>query len=313
MEAIKSFFRTMYSNKQAFVGMIILLFFVLMATFGPMVIPLDMSTDFLNRYQWPSLKHPLGTDYVGNDLFQQIVHGSRSVLFIGLLASLFTVILGFVLGALAGFAGGIIDKVISLMIQILLSVPIFPIQLIIAVIFPIRNVVMLAVVLACLSWGLLARNIRATILSLKQREFVLICRIMGLPKRHIIFKEIFPNITSYLASTFVLNTNSAIATSVGLMMLGMAPYEPTHWSIMLSNASVQANSGMNTAGIFNMMVPTAAFVLLQMSLVFFANGLDEALNPRLRAASSYKTGKKMKQKIFVKRNREQGGTYHVDS
>ncbi|MBE5966635.1 MAG: ABC transporter permease [Lachnospiraceae bacterium] len=313
MKAIKSFFRTMYNNKQAFIGMIILLLFVLMATFGPMIVPLDMGTDFLNRYQMPSLQHPLGTDYVGNDLFQQIVHGSRSVLFIGLLASLFTVILGFALGALAGFAGGIIDKIISLMIQILVSVPIFPIQLIIAVVFPVRNVLMLAVVLAALSWGLLARNVRATILSLKEREFVLVCRIMGLPKRHIIFKEIFPNITSYLASTFVLNTNSAIATSVGLMLLGMAPYEPTHWSIMLSNASVQANSGMNTAGIFNMLVPTAAFVLLQMSLIFFANGLDEALNPRLRVSSSYKSPKKKKQKPLAAKDSEEGGTCHANS
>lgn len=314
MESIKSFFITIYNNKQAFIGMIILCVFIFMATFGPMLVPLDMSTDFINRYQWPSLKHPLGTDYVGNDLFQQIVHGSRSVIFIGLLASLFTVILGFTLGAIAGFVGGFVDRIISLMIQILLSVPIFPIQLIIAVVFPIRNVLMLAVVLAALSWGLLARNVRATILSLKQREFVLVCRIMGLPNRHIIFKEIFPNITSYLASTFVLNTNAAIATSVGLMLLGMAPYEPTHWSIMLSKASVQANSGMNTAGIFNMLVPTIAFVLLQMSLVFFANGLDEALNPRLRVSSdSEETEETVDQQVSTEKNIGQGGTYNAGS
>lgn len=292
MDSIKSFFRVIYNNKQAFAGMIILALFLIMAVFGPLVVPLDLSTDFLNRYQFPSFRHPFGTDYVGNDLFQQIVHGSRSVLFIGLLASLFTVILGFALGALAGFAGGIADKIISMLIQVLISIPIFPVQLIIAVVFPVRNVVMLAVVLAILSWAWLARNVRAAILSLKQREFVLVCRIMGLPKYHIIFKEILPNVTSYLASTFVLNTNSAIAASVGLMLLGMAPYDATHWSIMLSNASTQANSGMNTAGIFNMMVPTAAFILLQMSLIFFANGLDEALNPRLRASNKVRKNKK---------------------
>lgn len=292
MDSIKSFFRVIYNNKQAFAGMIILALFLIMAVFGPLVVPLDLSTDFLNRYQFPSFRHPFGTDYVGNDLFQQIVHGSRSVLFIGLLASLFTVILGFALGALAGFAGGIADKIISMLIQVLISIPIFPVQLIIAVVFPVRNVVMLAVVLAILSWAWLARNVRAAILSLKQREFVLVCRIMGLPKYHIIFKEILPNVTSYLASTFVLNTNSAIAASVGLMLLGMAPYDATHWSIMLSNASTQANSGMNTAGIFNMMVPTAAFILLQMSLIFFANGLDEALNPRLRATNKVRKNKK---------------------
>lgn len=292
MDNIKSFFRVIYNNKQAFAGMIILALFLVMAVFGPLVVPLDLSTDFLNRYQFPSFSHPFGTDYVGNDLFQQIVHGSRSVLYIGLLASFFTVILGFALGALAGFVGGMADKIISMLIQVLISIPIFPVQLIIAVVFPVRNVVMLAVVLAILSWAWLARNVRAAILSLKQREFVLVCRIMGLPKYHIIFKEILPNVTSYLASTFVLNTNSAIAASVGLMLLGMAPYDATHWSIMLSNASTQANSGMNTAGIFNMMVPTAAFILLQMSLIFFANGLDEALNPRLRGTSKIRKNKK---------------------
>lgn len=282
----------MYQNKQAFVGMIILIFFILTATVGTKVVPLDLGTDFENRYQMPSLSHPLGTDYVGNDLFQQIVHGTKSVLYIGLLASLFTVALGFFLGALAGFAGGVVDRIISLVAQILISVPIFPIQLIIAVVFPIKSTVMLAVVLAILSWAQLARNVRSTILSLKQREFVLVDRIMGMPQWYIIFKEILPNVTSYLASTFVLNTNAAIASSVALMMLGMAPYDVTHWSIILSNATAQAASGMNTAGIFNMLVPTLAFVLLQMSLIFFANGLDEALNPRLRSAASAKKNKR---------------------
>lgn len=291
-DTVKSFFKTMYQNKQAFVGMIILAVFILTATVGTKVVPLDLSTDFNNRYQLPSLHHLLGTDYVGNDLFQQIVHGTKSVLYIGLLASLFTVALGFFLGALAGFAGGFVDRIISLVAQILISVPIFPIQLIIAVVFPIKSTVMLAVVLAILSWAQLARNVRSTILSLKQREFVLIDRIMGMPKWYIIFKEIFPNVTSYLASTFVLNTNAAIASSVALMMLGMAPYDVTHWSVILSNATSQAASGMNTAGIFSMLAPTFAFVLLQMSLIFFANGLDEALNPRLRSAASAKKNKR---------------------
>lgn len=277
--------------------MIILFLFILTATVGSRIVPLDLSTDFANRYQLPSLAHPLGTDYVGNDLFQQIVHGTGSVLYIGLLASLFTVAIGFFLGALAGFAGGIVDKVISLVAQILISIPIFPIQLIIAVVFPINSTLMLAVVLAVLSWAQLARNVRSTILSLKQREFVLVDRIMGLPKWYIIFKEIFPNVTSYLASTFVLNTNSAIASSVALMLLGMAPYDVTHWSIILSNATSQAASGMNTVGIFNMLAPTLAFVLLQMSLIFFANGLDEALNPRLRSASSARKNRRKSTKI----------------
>jgi len=292
MEAIKTFFRTMYQNKQAFVGMLILIGFLLMATVGRMIVPLDLSTDFPNRFQLPSLAHPFGTDHVGNDLFQQIVHGSASVLFIGLLASFFTVTLGFFLGALAGFVGGAVDKIISLVAQILVTIPLFPIQLIIAVVFPIQSVITLAVVLACLTWGWLALNVRSTILSLKQRDFVLICRIMGLPKTHIIFKEIFPNITSWLAATFVLNTHGAIGVSVALMFLGMAPLDPVHWFVILSNATAQSVGGMNTAGLFNMFVPAFAFILLQMALVFFANGLDEALNPRLRAAKKVKNARK---------------------
>lgn len=297
MEAVKGFFRTIYNNKQAFVGMCLFIFLCLVAIFGPMIIDLDMTTDFTNRYQPPSFQHPFGTDFVGNDLFQQIIHGAGDVIFIGILASFFTVMLGFFLGTLAGFVGGVVDAVISLVADILATIPQFPIQMIIAAVFPIRGLVPLAFVLSVLSWGGLALAVRGEVMSLKQRDFILICRIMGLSKIHIIFKEMLPNITSFVIMMFVTGIHGAINASVGLMMLGMAPMNPTNWVLVLRNATHFATGGMNTAALWNIAVPALSFFVLQMSLVMFATGLDEALNPRLRGARKMKKPKKQRTQV----------------
>jgi len=262
-----------------------------------MIIDLDMSTDFVNRFQLPSLSHPFGTDFVGNDLFQQMVHGTADVLYIGIMASLFTVILGFSLGTLAGLVGGILDSVISLVADILSTIPLFPVQLIIAAIFPFQGTIPLAIILSILTWGPLALTVRGSVLSLKQRDFVLICRIMGLPKSHIIFREMFPNLTSFVMMIFVNGIHGAIGASVGLMMMGMVAINPTHWIIILNNAMSQVAGGMNTAAIWSVMVPTLGFFFLQMSLIMFATGLDEAMNPRLRGAKKVKKPKKQRTQV----------------
>jgi len=298
MEAIKNFFRTIYNNKQAFVGMCIFIFLCLVAIFGPMIVELDLTDfDFMNRYQPPSLAHPFGTDFVGNDLFSQIIHGASDIIFIGILASFFLTVMGFTLGTLAGFVGGAVDSVISLIADVLVTIPGLPIQLIIVAIFPFRGLVATAFVLSILSWGGMALAIRGQVMSLKQRDFVLICRIMGLSKFHIVFKEILPNITALVIMMFVTGIHGAINGSVALMMLGMVAMNPTNWVLIQGNAFSHAAGGMNTAALWNVAVPVLAFFILQLSLVMFATGLDEALNPRLRAAKRVKKPKKQRTQV----------------
>ncbi|MBL4935878.1 ABC transporter permease [Clostridium sp. YIM B02515] len=282
MEGIKSFFRVIYKNKQAFAGLIMLIAFIIMAVAGVFV-KVDMTVQFDQRYQPPSIQHILGTDYAGRDTFLQLVKGSTDVLTIGIYAGFMTLIIGFIIGATAGLAGGWIDIILTFFTDLFLTVPTFPLMMILATTVKINNNIIFALILSVFSWAALARSIRAQILSLKEREFIVVCKAMGLKTPYIVFKEIMPNITSYLAINFVMIIQSAIVSSVGLMLLGLSPYTPTNWGMMLNLAIKNTGGIFNPKGYYYLLSPMLCIALFQMSCIFFSSGLDEALNPRLRS------------------------------
>lgn len=275
-------FKILYRNKKAFLGFLILVIFLLMATVGPEVIKLDTTIDYEGRYQGISFKHPLGTDYSGIDIFAQVVHGSRDVLTVAVLAAIMTVIVGFIMGAAAGFIGGWVDIVLSFIAKIILTLPQTPVFMILAVRMDISNMFVFAAILSIFNWAGLAMQIRAQILSLKERDFMLCDRMMGMSNGYIIFKEILPNITSYLAINFVMTMYNAILMSVGLMLLGIVSYKPTNWGAMI-NLAKAANGGLvATKGYLNIFAPVAVMGVFQMACIFFSSGLEEIINPRLR-------------------------------
>jgi len=282
MDAIKSFFRVICRNKQALIGLILLVLFTIMAIWGVFV-KVDMTVQYEQRYAAPSLQHILGTDYAGRDTFLQLVKGSTDVLTIGMYAGVITLVIGFIIGAIAGFAGGWIDIILTFFTDLFLTIPTFPLMMLLATTFNITNNIAFAVVLSVFSWSGLARSIRAQILSLKEREFIVVCRAMGLNIPYIIFKEIMPNITSYLAINFIMIVQGAIVASVGLMLLGLSPYSPTNWGMMLNLAIKNTGGIFNPKGYYYLLSPMLCIALFQMACIFFSSGLDEALNPRLRS------------------------------
>lgn len=282
MDSIKSFFRVICRNKQALIGLILLMIFTIMAIWGVFV-KIDMTVQYDQRYAAPSFQHILGTDYAGRDTFLQLVKGSTDVLTIGMYAGIITLVIGFVIGAIAGFAGGWLDVILTFLTDLFLTVPTFPLMMLLATTFNITNNIAFAVVLSVFSWSGLARSIRAQILSLKEREFIVVCRAMGLKMPYIIFKEIMPNITSYLAINFIMIVQSAIVASVGLMLLGLSPYSPTNWGMMLNLAIKNTGGIFNPKGYYYLLSPMLCIALFQMACIFFSSGLDEALNPRLRS------------------------------
>lgn len=281
MKGVKEFFRVIYKNKRAFVGLILLLMFIIMAIVGN-YIKLDMTVSFSGRYQKPSLKHILGTDYAGRDTFLQLVKGSTDVLSIGIYAAIITMTIGFIIGAVSGLLGGWVDTVLMFITNLFLTVPSFPLTMMMAATFNIKSNFTFAIVLSVFSWAGLARAVRAQILSLKQREFIVVCKSMGLSTSYIVFKEILPNITSYLAMNFISIIQGAMVSSVGLMLLGLSPYSPTNWGMMLNLAIKNTGGIFNPKGYYYLMSPMLCIVLFQMACIFFSSGLDEALNPRLR-------------------------------
>ncbi len=277
------FLGVILTNKQSAMGLIILLTFAVMAIAG-IFIKVDMEVNYDSRYQPPSITHILGTDYGGRDTFLQLVKGSTDVLSIGIFTATFALILGFSIGAAAGFIGGWTDKLLMLLADILLMIPSFPLMMIFAVTFKIRSNLAFSGILCLFMWAGLARAVRAQIMAFKQSDFIVVCKSMGLSTPYIIFKEILPNITSYLAMNFIGTIQGAIVASLGLMLLGLSPYSPTNWGMMLNLAIKNTGGIFNPLGYYYLISPMICTILFQLGCIFFSHGLDEALNPRLRAS-----------------------------
>ncbi len=220
----------------------------------------------------------------GRDVWSQIVHGSQEVLLIGLLAAaVVTLIFGAVLGMVSGLVGGKLDTALMMITNLFLTIPSLPVFIILAAFLSIKDPLSFAaLVLSAWSWPGLTRAVRSQVISLKERDFIVICKVMDLGLSHIIFKEIMPNIVSYLAINFIMIMRGAIVGSVAIMMLGLAPYSPNNWGQMLNLAISQTGGIFNPNGYVYVLSPIVCLALFQLGTIFFANGLDEALNPRLR-------------------------------
>lgn len=282
IKSFKDFFKVIFRNRQATVGFFILLMFVLMATIGVAITPLDMTVDYANRFQMPSAKHLLGTDYVGRDILAQVIYGSRDVITLGIVCAVMSVGIGVIIGSVAAFVGGFVDTFLNFITNIFLTIPAFPLMLILAVSFNVQNIWAAGFILAVVSWGSVARIVRGQILSLKHAEYIVACRIMGLGNFYIIFREILPNMVSLLAVQIIALFQSGIASSMGLMMLGVLTYRPTNWGVMLSLALQNTGIAYNPKGLIYFITPIVCLALLQLGCIFFSSGMDEALNPRLR-------------------------------
>lgn len=272
--------RKFFSNGKTIVGFAILVFFVLVAVLGPLLFPYNSDTDMANSYLMPSWEHPFGTDWLGRDVFRQVIAGTGSVLEIAFYSAVFTVVIGTVLGIVSGYLGGWVDKVIMAVTNIFLSIPSFPIYLLLAAIVTINTPVSLSVIISIWSWAGLCRAVRVQIMSLKERDFIQICTVMHMSKAHIIFRELLPNVFSYIAINFVMAMRNAIMASVGIMLVGLAAYDPTNWGAIINAARTKGL--MNVKNIYILLYPLICIIVFQISTLLLANGLDETLNPRLK-------------------------------
>lgn len=282
LNSAKEKFKVIYHNKKAFFGFIILVLFVLMATIGPFLVKLDMSTDYLNRFQMPSLTHLLGTDYAGRDTFAQIVHGSTDVLMIAFSAAVIGTFLAILFGFIASLTGGRTDRFIMQITDIFLTLPRFPIMAIFAGLFSIKDPISFGLVLGIFEWASLARALRNQIMTLKNKEFVEVNFIMNMPMSHIMFNELFPNMIPFIAVNFINIAKGAITASVGIMLLGIVPLSATNWGMMLNLATTQTGAIYVPNAYPYLLAPIFFIVLFQFSLICFASGVEELFDPRLR-------------------------------
>ena len=228
--------------------------------------------------------HLLGTDTQGRDLFSHIINGGTSLIMTAVLAGLFSTVIAVVLGSTAALIGGVVDNALTSAANFVLTIPAFPLLVVLAALIKLDNPVLLAVLIAALSWPVLMRAIRSQVLSLRERDYVEAAVALDLGLRHIITREILPNMMSFVAINFIFAVTSAMYQQVGLIFLGMAPINDYTWGVMLYFGRTRGT--LFSADSANMVLaPVVAIAMFQVSMVLFARALEEMFDPRLRTAN----------------------------
>ena len=228
-------------------------------------------------------RHLLGTDTQGRGIFSHIVNGGRTLIVTALLAGLISTTIAVLLGALAALVGGPVDRVLTALANFILVLPRFPLLIVLAALFTLNNIVLLATLIGLLVWPALMRAVRAQVLSLRERDYVEAARALDLGRRHIITREILPNMMSFVLINLILAVTFAMYDQIGLIFLGMAPINDYSWGVMLYFGRTRgALFSPDSAAM--VLAPVVAIALFQVSMVMFARALEEVFDPRLRTA-----------------------------
>jgi len=250
----------------------------LAALFAPWLAPYDPSAigDVMQtRYLSPSWAHPFGTDEFGRDLFSRALYGARVSLSVGLLAMLVAVSLGATYGAIAGYAGGAVDNILMRIVDVVIAFPKFFLMLILVGIFE-ANIGLLILILGLTSWTDTARLVRGEILSLKEREFVVAARALGVARRLILFRHLIPNAMAPVLVSASLMIGGLIGAEAALSFLGIGVRPPTpSWGNMVS-----AGQDALLVAWWVAFFPGCLLAVTILSFNLLADGLLDALNPK---------------------------------
>ncbi len=264
-------------SRPAALGAVILAAMSLAAVLAPVIAPHEPDAVSLEILSPPSAKYRLGTDDVGRDLLTRLLYAARISLTVGFASSVLTVLLGVTMGALAGYLGGKADALISAGVNILLAIPVLPLALVLAS-FLETNLLFIVLIIGLLSWGGVARIIRAEFLSLKEREFAQAALAIGAGHGRIVVRHILPNTLAPIIVAATLQVASGILLESALSYLGFGIQPPqASWGNMLQNAQVYLRT-VPTLAIY----PGALISLTVISINFVGDGLRDALDPRLR-------------------------------
>ncbi len=281
--SLKRIVRIYRKNKMGMAGLIILVVFVLVAVFAPLISaeegldPTCACTGEPN--QAPSLEFPFGTDDLGRSVFTLTVWGSRISLLVGLFATLISIVIGSVVGIVAGYYGRWTESVLMRFTDWFLVIPFLPLAIVLASILG-RSLVIIILVIGITSWPSTARIVRSQVLSVKTRPYVERSRALGASNWHLATRHILPNVGPIIFANTVLLVAIAILSETTLSFLGLGDPLSISWGTILESAF---SAGAATAGYWWWLVPPGlGIVLVVLAFTMCGYALDEILNPRLR-------------------------------
>ncbi|MBI1277501.1 MAG: ABC transporter permease subunit [Anaerolineaceae bacterium] len=286
---LRSTGKTLLRNKAGFIGFLGIMFFLGVSVFGPLFVPYEGQPQFNRRqpgatslFQGPSTEFPLGLDWQGRSVLSHIVNGGQTLIVTSVVAGLLATGIAVILGSMAGLLGGVIDQVFSSISNFILTIPQTPLLLVLAGLIKLDNRILLAVLFAVLNWPALMRAIRAQVLSLRERDYVEAAIALDLGTWHIISREVFPNMISYIAVNTIFSVRAAMYNLVLLVILGLVPLTEPDWGVMIFMGR-QQGALFNPNAASMLISPIVAIALFQLCLVLFTRSLEEIFNPRLRS------------------------------
>jgi peptide/nickel transport system permease protein len=288
------------ANRLGFAGFIILIAFVVMAVFAPLLSTVPQPTLLEHREanhlhdhpplqnplppsfkpsKYTGLVHPLGTDHIGQDVYSLTLYGTRASLEVGLIATFISVIIGATIGLLAGYFGRVTDEVLMRVTDFFLVLPWFPLMIVMMAILG-QKFIWVIVVIGLTSWPSTARIVRSQVLTIKERQFIVRAKAVGASDVHIIQKHIMPNVLPLIFANTVLLIAIAIFSEAFLDFFGLGDTSVISWGAMLEAAY---NSGAFTNGAWWWIgVPGTAIVVMVLSFSLVGYAIDDVLNPKLR-------------------------------
>ena len=289
---LRDMWRLITLNRKVSFGLVILVFFLLIAIFGPLILRQDPNMFSADSLQPPSATHWLGTTQTGQDVLTQVVDGTRISVFMGFGIGIMTMIISVIIGLASGYFGGWIDEVLSLFTNVFLVLPTLPLTILLAAFIAYKGPLTIAIVLTITGWSWGARVLRAQTLSMRNLDCVEAARASGESSLRIIFFEILPNEIAIVAAQLLGTVIYAILAETGLEFLGLGDITTVSWGTMLYWAS--NNDALLLGAWWWFLAPGLCIAILGAGLAFINFGIDEIANPRLRkeARPKFPTRKK---------------------
>lgn len=274
----RTFYLKFRKNKLAMIGGCVILFYIFVAIFAPLLAPHDpYKIELVNKLKPPSAEHWMGTDDKGRDVLSRLIFGTRLSLSVGFVAVFIGAFFGIILGLFAGYYGKWLDTIIMRIIDVLLAFP--GILLALAIVSALGpNLINVMIAIGVFSIPMFARIVRGSTLSVKKLEYIDAIRSLGASDLRIIFVHIFPNILSPIIVQITLRLATAILSAAGLSFLGLGAQPPLpEWGAMLSNGRDFLFTVPYLA-----LFPGLAISTLVIGFNVYGDGLRDALDPRMK-------------------------------
>ena len=273
---LKVFWRRYRRNMMALVGLVLVILFVLLAVFAPLIAPYHYNEQNLaNAWQAPSAQHPFGTDDLGRDQLSRIIYAVRTAAIVGLGTSILALAIGGVIGAISGMRGGLTDNILMRLVDIFNSFPSILLAVMLATLLG-QSVFTIVIALAVTGWAEYARLIRGQVLALKNQEYIHAARTLGASERHLILKYVMPNILGPIAVALSFGIPYAMTAEAGLSVIGVG-IRPPHpsWGNLIT-LGLGKMRGFPYLAIW----PTLLFSLTLLAFTWFGDGLQEIFNAK---------------------------------